>query len=109
MQILRFKTFESVNSKSNTYSADQFGQFCEDVTKWCDENKTTCQWAFYEGRNSVGEKFWNLYMKGGKQFTTYVLDGKLIGVLHTGDKIEMAFDNTNKPVDKWKIDLSMMK
>lgn len=109
MKILRFKVFENEgNTKSKSYSADQFDQFCDDVTKWCDENETRCLWCLfgYTGTEGFGikkeqaKRFWDSYVKGDKQFTTCELDDKLIGILHKDDNIEMAFDHMDYPVNK---------
>jgi DNA polymerase III gamma/tau subunit len=43
--------------------------------------------------------YWNMYVKPGKQFSIVEVDGKLIGVVHSGDMIEMAFDNMDRKFD----------
>jgi hypothetical protein len=43
--------------------------------------------------------YWNMYVKSGKQFSIVEVDGKLIGVVHSGDMIEMAFDNMDRKFD----------
>lgn len=108
MKILRFKLFEEVDSKSKTYSADQFDQFCDDVLNWCEENDTKCMWCLFgypdnsEGfgwKKKDSKRFWDMYVKGDKQFTTCEMDDTLIGILHTDDKIEMAFDNMDNKIN----------
>jgi len=47
--------------------------------------------------------YWNMYVKSGKQFSIVEVDGKLIGVIHSGipraAMIEMAFDNMDRKFD----------
>jgi hypothetical protein len=38
-------------------------------------------------------------VNGDAQFTVCELGDKLIGILHTGDDIDMAWDNTDRRVD----------
>ena len=45
------------------------------------------------------KRYWDLYVKPGKQFSIVEVDGKLIGVLHSDDMIEMAFDNMDIKFD----------
>lgn len=43
--------------------------------------------------------YWDSYIKPGKQFSIVELDGKLIGVLHSDDMVEKAFDNMDMKFD----------
>jgi hypothetical protein len=43
--------------------------------------------------------YWDMYVKPGTQFSIVEVDGKLIGVLHTGDMVKMAFDNMDIKFD----------
>ena len=108
MKILSFKLFEQVETKSKTYTADQFDQFCDDVYNWCEENDSKCLWALFGYPDNVegfswkkkgAKSFWDNYLRGDKQFTTCEMNGKLIGIVHKGDKIEMAYDNMDNRIN----------
>lgn len=43
--------------------------------------------------------YWDSYIKPGKQFSIVELDGKLIGVIHSNDMVENAFDNMDMKFD----------
>jgi len=50
----------------------------------------------------TAKRYWDLYVKPGKQFSIVEVDGKLIGVLHTGDQVEMAYDNMDLQFDIYR-------
>ena len=93
-----FKTFES-SYTSKSYTSDQFDQFYADVKSWCDENNSTCHWSVYDNGVESAKRNWNMVVNGDAQFTVCELSDQLIGILHTGDKIDMAWDNTDRKLD----------
>jgi hypothetical protein len=116
MKIKNFSLFESeATTKSKSFTADQFDNFCEEVSKWSKENDQKVIWCIYGdpkpstvGYNSVWKKesakqFWSKFVTGNKQFTLVEMPDSLVGVLHTDDNIEMAYDNLDRPVDKSKL------
>jgi hypothetical protein len=93
-----FESFENTNP-SKSYTSDQFDKFYTDVTSWCDENNTTCHWSVYDNGVESAKRNWDMTVNGDAQFTVCELGDKLIGILHTGDDIDMAWDNTDRRVD----------
>jgi len=50
----------------------------------------------------AAKRYWDLYVKPGKQFSIVEVDGKLIGVVHSGDMVEMAYDNMDRKFDIYR-------
>ena len=50
----------------------------------------------------TAKRYWDMYVKPEKQFSIVEVDGKLIGVLHTGDMVEMAYDNMDREFDIYR-------
>lgn len=111
MKIKSFKLFENEEVKSSqSFTSSQFDDFCEAVHAWSETAKQPVHWCLYGSpKVSTGyskgwtkdsaKKFWNEFVKGDKTFTIAEADDKLVGVLHQGDKVEMAFDNFDKQFD----------
>jgi hypothetical protein len=119
MKIKSFKVFENEEmvKTSQSFTSSQHKDFCEACYNWSEENKQPIAWCLYgspksspnDGYNTVwkmdsAKKFWDMYVKGDKTFTIAEADGKLIGILHKGDQVEMAFDNND-----FKFDLNKAK
>ena len=114
MKIKSFKLFENEEvAKTKSYGANQHMEFCEEVSKWSDEMELPVRWCLYghpkasseEGYNKIftpeqAKRFWDMYVKGDKKMTIVEMGDKLIGILHSGDQVEMAFDNMDMPFDK---------
>ena len=117
MKIKSFQLFENETSiKSKSFTNTQFNEFCDEVSKWSDEHESPVHWCLYGHPKASSEggynkawtkegakKYWDMYVKSGKTFTLVEMDKSLVGVLHTGDNIEMAFDEMDNKVDQSKL------
>jgi hypothetical protein len=110
MKIKSFKLFENTENPQMSFTVDQFDAFCEAVSKW-EETGEKVFWAIYlnpnkqEGYNSLrtkdtAKKYWEMYLRGGKTFTLAELGDSLVGILHKGDQVEMAYDNLDNRIDE---------
>jgi hypothetical protein len=108
--------YQNPNGKmfsTHTFGPEEHGDFCLTVSEWIEENNKPVLWCLY-GNPSYetgfgltrprAETFWKQYVNGEKKFSVVELidqgmDDKLIGVLHEGDKILMAFDERDCKVD----------
>ena len=105
-------SFQNPNGKTiatHTFGPEEHGDFCLTVSEWVEKNKKSVSWCLYSKPNANGEsfglttdlsnKFWDKYVNGEKKFTLVEMDDKLIGVLHEGGKVLMAFDEIDVKVD----------
>jgi hypothetical protein len=93
---------------THTFGPEEHGDFCLTVSECIEKNNKPVAWCLYSNpSNQTGfgltiqraETFWKQYVNGEKKFTVVEMDDKLIGVLHEGDKILMAFDEKDFKVD----------
>ena len=105
-------SFQNPNGKTiatHTFGPEEHDDFCLTVSEWVEKNKKSVSWCLYSKPNVNGEsfglttdlsnKFWDKYVNGEKKFTVVEMDDKLIGVLHEGGKVLMAFDEMDVKVD----------
>ena len=111
MRIKPFKLFENTQNPQMSFTVDQFDAFCEAVSQWEKKTGQKVIWSLYgnpnrqDGYNSLwtkdnAKKYWETYLRGGKTFTLAELGDSLVGILHKGDQVEMAYDNLDNRVDE---------
>lgn len=95
----------SVFSEPMSFGPEEHLEFCQEVEKWNDQNMGTVRWSLWSRPSELkkSETYWNQYIKGDRQMTIFEMDDKLISVIHSGNRIDYAFDNDDRPVDKLKV------
>jgi hypothetical protein len=103
--------FQNPNGKmvsTHTFGPEEHADFCLTVSEWIEKNNKPVAWCLYSHPSYEtgfgltrprAETFWKQYVNGDKEFSVVEMDDKLIGVLHQGDKILMAFDERDCKVD----------
>ncbi len=104
-------SFQNPNGKmvsTHTFAQEEHGDFCLTVSEWIEKNNKPVAWCIYSNpSNKIGfgldaqksEAFWKNFVNGEKKFSLVEMDDKLIGILHEGDKVLMAFDEKDVKVD----------
>lgn len=104
-------SFQNPNGKmvsTHTFGQEEHGDFCLTVSEWIEKNNKPVAWCIYSNpSNKIGfgldaqksEAFWKNFVNDEKKFSLVEMDDKLIGILHEGDKILMAFDEKDVKVD----------
>lgn len=104
-------SFQNPNGKmvsTHTFTQEEHGDFCLTVSEWIEKNNKPVAWCIYSNpSNKIGfgldaqksEAFWKNFVNGEKKFSLVEMDDKLIGILHEGDKVLMAFDEKDVKVD----------
>lgn len=92
-------------SEPMSFGPEEHLEFCQEVEKWNDQNMSTVRWSLWSRPSELkkSETYWNQYIKGDRQMTIFEMGDKLISVIHSGNRIDYAFDNDDRPVDELKV------